>query len=131
MAGKKKEQAQATETQQTPPEAGVQSAPSTTAPANVEPKKEEAKALADASPKKAVEQATVGRIVHFHREVNSGNGVALLTLPAIVIGPAAKESNLPENSVDLGVHSRAGYETRFGVMFSDVPKAGHWSWPKR
>lgn len=69
-----------------------------------------------------------GRIVHFHREVNSGNGVQLITLAAIVIGHAAKESNLPAGSVDLGVHSRAGYETRFGVMHSDSPKAGHWSW---
>lgn len=99
----------------------------------------DAKQAAEAAPaaeqpkKAALEIPTVGRIVHFHREQNTGNGVKLIAQAAIVIGEAKKESNLPVGSVDLGVFTIAGYETRHGVMPSEdgKPKAARWTWPAR
>lgn len=86
---------------------------------------------APATSKDAFAGLQPGRIVHFHRDINTGNGAQLVCLAAMVVGPAAKESNLPAGSVDVCVFSKAGQETRFGVMYSEKPKGGYWSWAPR
>lgn len=133
MVAKKKEDAAVKETQKNEgdpvADAGPASAPS--APDKADEEKKAAAPTEGASTKSPAQVASPGRIVLWHRESNSGNGVKMDSFPGIVIGQAASESNLPAGSVDLSVFTRSGMEVRHGVMFSAEPKAGHYSWPPR
>lgn len=96
--------------------------------ASEETKPEASEAAAPAAkPSKVI--AEIGDKVFFHRDVNTGNGLKLIPQVAFLTKVAAKESNLPENSFDLAILTNV-FETRFGVMFSEEPKGGFWSYKK-
>lgn len=91
------------------------------------------KPAADVAPKdeakkleKSKAMAYVGDKVFFHRDSNSGNGVVLQAQLAFLARPAAKESNLPPLSFDISVLTPM-LEPRFGIMYSEEPKGGYWS----
>lgn len=76
---------------------------------------------------------TAGRIVHFHREVNTQSGSKLVCLPAMILSEADAASNFKaeDSAVDLKVFTKHGDDVKNGMMFSDVPKANYWSWPAK
>lgn len=77
--------------------------------------------------------AASGRIVHFRRSVNSGNGLRHEDWPAILLCPADKASNFKpsDGAWDLQVFTKHGNEVKSGVMFSESPASGRWSFPPK
>lgn len=68
-----------------------------------------------------MQKPTVGRIVHYHNEVNPNPLAAIVTY-------------VFKNPADgmCGLHVFGTEESdRNGVPFSETPKPGHWSWPPR
>jgi len=95
------------------------------APAASQPANQDATTPATLAPSRV--EAQIGDRVFFHREVNTGNGVKLVPSLAFLVKEAAPESNLPKNAFDLAVLTNV-YEVRHGVMFSESPKGGYWSY---
>lgn len=89
---------------------------------------------------------SIGRIVHFHREIVDPSGKSeLRTYPAIIIttiwatpypDAGVEPDKVLSAKVDLEVFGCKKYGTRndespwwTAVPYSPDPKDGHWSWP--
>lgn len=93
----------------------------------------EEKQPAEPAPEAKVMAPSVGRIVHFHRKVQNQTGSKLETFAALVNSLADGTSNFKpaDMAVNLTVFTKHATETRFGVMFSQEPRDGFWTWPAR
>lgn len=70
-----------------------------------------------------------GLMVHFHRDVNTQIGNKLDLLPAMILKEADAASNFKDEdaAVDLKVFTKHGDEVKNGIMYSEEPKNGYWS----
>lgn len=99
-----------------------------------EKKNEEVKKNETVEPKvTGVPGLAIGRIVHYFKEVQTNSGSQLKTYAAIIADHAKGNFQPKDGAVDLTVFITQGgsVDSKFGVMYSDVPAAGRWSFPPK
>lgn len=84
---------------------------------------------------KSIAGLAIGRIVHYHKVVQTATGEKMKTFAALVLDLADPVSNFrpQDGACDLKIFTsnRGGTdEVRQGVMYSEKPTANRWSWPK-
>lgn len=79
-------------------------------------------------------QPTVGRIVHYQRDLSPEPLAAIVTrvreVPADVITPTEHHAFTVAN-VDLAVYTGNGVVDLRNVPYSQNPRGTHWNWPPR
>lgn len=77
----------------------------------------------------------IGRIVHYHKSVQTNNGAKLKTFAAIITELADGASNFQpqDGAVSLTVFISHGgvVESKQGVMYSETPMPNRWNFPPK
>lgn len=85
-------------------------------------------------PAKEPRRPTVGRCVHYFKSVAQSNGTYVLEPLAAIISGTKPPGNFQEKDMAVSVwvfpsKNGAAPEAKHGILFSETPAEGRWSWP--